>query len=98
MQALAAFFKIEPDEILVVHDELDLQPGDVRLKKGGGVAGHNGLKDIAAASVPSSGACASASAIPATAHEVADYVLQPPREEETELIATPSSAASPCGR
>ena len=48
VQALATFYKIAPDEILVVHDELDLQPGDARLKKGGGVAGHNGLKDIAA--------------------------------------------------
>src|SRR5262245_36028284 len=40
VQALAAFYKIESDEILVVHDELDLEPGTVRLKKGGGVAGH----------------------------------------------------------
>lgn len=44
--ALARFFKIAPQEILVVHDELDLQPGQVRLKLGGSHAGHNGLKDI----------------------------------------------------
>jgi len=44
--ALARFFKIAPDEILVAHDELDLQPGQVRLKLGGSHAGHNGLKDI----------------------------------------------------
>jgi PTH1 family peptidyl-tRNA hydrolase len=44
--ALAGFYQIKPEEILVVHDELDLKPGDVRLKMGGGVAGHNGLKDI----------------------------------------------------
>jgi PTH1 family peptidyl-tRNA hydrolase len=44
--ALARFFKIRPDEILVVHDELDLQPGQARLKRGGSAAGHNGLKDI----------------------------------------------------
>jgi PTH1 family peptidyl-tRNA hydrolase len=46
--ALARFFKIAPDEILVVHDELDLLPGHVKLKQGGSAAGHNGLKDIQA--------------------------------------------------
>jgi PTH1 family peptidyl-tRNA hydrolase len=46
--ALARFFKIAPEEILVVHDELDLLPGQVKLKQGGSHAGHNGLKDIAA--------------------------------------------------
>jgi PTH1 family peptidyl-tRNA hydrolase len=46
---LARFFKINPDEILVVHDELDLAPGVARLKKGGSSGGHNGLKDITAA-------------------------------------------------
>ena len=44
--ALARFFKIEPNEILVAHDELDLMPGQVKLKLGGSHAGHNGLKDI----------------------------------------------------
>jgi len=44
--ALARFFGIEPDSILVVHDELDLSPGDAKLKFGGGHAGHNGLRDI----------------------------------------------------
>ena len=44
--ALARFFKIQPDEVLVVHDELDLPPGEVKLKRGGGHAGHNGLRDI----------------------------------------------------
>jgi PTH1 family peptidyl-tRNA hydrolase len=43
---LARFFKIEPSEILVVHDELDLQPGQAKLKFGGSAAGHNGLKDM----------------------------------------------------
>ncbi len=43
---LARFFKIAPAEILVVHDELDLQPGQAKLKLGGSAAGHNGLKDI----------------------------------------------------
>jgi len=46
--ALARFFKIAPQEILVVHDELDLPPGQMKLKQGGSAAGHNGLKDIQA--------------------------------------------------
>jgi PTH1 family peptidyl-tRNA hydrolase len=45
---LARFFKIAPAEILVVHDELDLPPGQMKLKQGGGNGGHNGLKDIQA--------------------------------------------------
>ena len=44
--ALARFFKIQPEEILVVHDELDIPPGQARLKFGGSHAGHNGLRDI----------------------------------------------------
>jgi peptidyl-tRNA hydrolase, PTH1 family len=44
--ALARFFKIQPQEILVVHDELDIVPGEVKLKFGGSHAGHNGLRDI----------------------------------------------------
>ena len=44
--SLARFFKISPDEVLVVHDELDLPPGEAKLKSGGGHAGHNGLRDI----------------------------------------------------
>ncbi len=46
--ALARFYRIAPEEILVVHDELDLPPGQARLKFGGGLGGHNGLKDISA--------------------------------------------------
>lgn len=46
--ALARFYRIEPAEILVVHDELDIPPGQLRLKFGGGLGGHNGLKDITA--------------------------------------------------
>jgi PTH1 family peptidyl-tRNA hydrolase len=45
---LAGFFKIAPGEVLVAHDELDFPPGTAKLKQGGGVAGHNGLRDIAA--------------------------------------------------
>ena len=44
--ALARYYKIKPDEIMVIHDELDLPPGTNRLKYGGGHGGHNGLRDI----------------------------------------------------
>ncbi len=46
VQMLAGFFRIAPAEILVAHDELDFAPGVARLKQGGGIAGHNGLRDI----------------------------------------------------
>ncbi|MGB1110557.1 MAG: aminoacyl-tRNA hydrolase [Gammaproteobacteria bacterium] len=46
LRALATFFRIEPESVLVVHDELDLEPGIARLKRGGGHGGHNGLRDI----------------------------------------------------
>lgn len=45
---IARYYKLLPDEILVVHDELDFNPGVVKLKKDGGHAGHNGLRDIIA--------------------------------------------------
>ena len=45
--AAARFYKIAPDKLIVLHDEIDLAPGKVRVKIGGGVAGHNGLKSIA---------------------------------------------------
>jgi PTH1 family peptidyl-tRNA hydrolase len=46
--AAARFFKLEPDAILVVHDEIDLEPGRLQARRGGGLAGHNGLRSIAA--------------------------------------------------
>jgi len=49
VSALAKYYKIPVENILVAHDELDFEPGDVRLKKGGGHAGHNGLRDIISA-------------------------------------------------
>ncbi|ODN43578.1 aminoacyl-tRNA hydrolase [Piscirickettsia litoralis] len=48
VKACSHFYKIPPEQILVVHDELDLPPGTARLKSGGGHGGHNGLRDIAA--------------------------------------------------
>jgi peptidyl-tRNA hydrolase, PTH1 family len=48
VQALAHFYRIEPQETLVVHDEIDLPPGVARFKQGGGHGGHNGLRDVIA--------------------------------------------------
>jgi PTH1 family peptidyl-tRNA hydrolase len=85
--ALAGFYKIAPEEILVVHDELDLPPGAVRLKKGGGVAGHNGLKDVARHLGPEFWRLRLGIGHPGERAEVVNYVLRPPREEETRLIS-----------
>ena len=49
VQAAVRFFKVPPDELLVVHDEADLEPGRLQLRRGGGLAGHNGLRSIAQA-------------------------------------------------
>jgi len=48
VSAAARFFKLEPDAILVIHDEIDLEPGRLQARKGGGLAGHNGLRSVAA--------------------------------------------------
>jgi PTH1 family peptidyl-tRNA hydrolase len=84
--ALCAFYKIAPDDVLVVHDELDLPPGAVRLKKGGGVAGHNGLKDIAARIGQDFWRLRIGIGHPGDRAAVIDYVLHPPRQEEAPLI------------
>ena len=85
--ALARFFKIAPDEILVAHDELDLLPGQVKMKLGGGVAGHNGLKDIQA-QLGSATFWRLRLGIghPGVKSEVADYVLKRPMAEHREAI------------
>ena len=92
VSAAARFFAIPPGEILVVHDELDLLPGEAKMKFGGGVAGHNGLKDVSAQlgtkdfwrlrigiGHPRD------SSIPQ--QDVADYVLAPPTAAEGRVIA-----------
>lgn len=86
--ALAGFYKIPPNEILVVHDELDLPPGTARLKKGGGVAGHNGLRDIAARLGPDFWRLRIGIGHPGDRAAVISYVLHPPREEEARLISS----------
>ena len=85
--AISRFFAIEPVEILVAHDELDLLPGEAKMKFGGGNAGHNGLRDIdAQLGTPEFWRLRIGighprdSAIPQ--QEVVDYVLRPPFADE----------------
>lgn len=84
--ALARFYKFTPEQILVLHDELDLLPGQVKLKQGGGHAGHNGLRDIQAAlGSPAFWRLRIGIGHPRTlglAQQVADFVLHQPRREE----------------
>ena len=85
--ALTRFYKIAPAEILVVHDELDLPPGGIRLKQGGGNGGHNGLKDIQAhLTVPDFWRLRIGIGHPGDRNEVVNYVLKAPRKEEQTLI------------
>jgi len=85
--ALANFYQILPDEILVVHDELDLPPGIAKIKQGGGNGGHNGLKDITAClTVPDYWRLRIGVGHPGDRNAVVDYVLHRPRKEEQELI------------
>jgi PTH1 family peptidyl-tRNA hydrolase len=92
VSAVLRFFSLAPDEMLVAHDELDLRPGDAKLKLGGGIAGHNGVRDIVAQlgtgdfwrlrigiGHPRD------SEFPQ--QPVVDYVLRPPRGEESAQIA-----------
>lgn len=88
--ALARFFKIESEDILVVHDELDLPPGSAKLKKGGSSGGHNGLKDITAALGTQDywrlRIGIGHPRISGLQQAVVDYVLHRPRKEEQPLI------------
>jgi len=89
VQMLAGFFKIKPEEILVVHDELDFAPGVARLKQGGGIAGHNGLKDISQRlATHDYWRLRLGVGKPPPGREGADYVLErPPAEEKTAIDA-----------
>jgi PTH1 family peptidyl-tRNA hydrolase len=85
--ALARFFKIAPQEILVAHDELDLMPGQVKLKLGGSHAGHNGLKDIhAQLGSPDYWRLRLGIGHPGVKAEVVNYVLRKPAPDQREAI------------
>lgn len=87
VSALARFFKVEPAEVLVAHDELDLLPGQVKLKLGGGHAGHNGLRDIhAQLGDPGYWRLRLGIGHPGVKSEVAAYVLRKPPAAEREAI------------
>ena len=88
--ALALYYKILPEEILVVHDEMDLLPGCMKVKKGGGNAGHNGLKDITEKlSTPNFWRLRLGTGHPRSlglAQPVIDFVLHAPSSEHRALI------------
>jgi peptidyl-tRNA hydrolase, PTH1 family len=88
--ALARFYKINPDEVLVVHDELDLAPGIARMKKGGSAGGHNGLKSMTASLGTQDywrlRIGIGHPRVLGSQQPVADFVLHRPRKEEQPLI------------
>ena len=85
--AFANFYKFEADEILIAHDEIDLPPGTVRLKRGGGHGGHNGLRDV----IPQLGSPDFARlrigvGHPGNKNAVVGYVLKPASAEDQRII------------
>jgi peptidyl-tRNA hydrolase, PTH1 family len=86
--AAASFYKIPPGEIIVLHDELDLRPGKVRVKRGGGSAGHNGLRSIDALLGADYWRLRIGIGHPGIKELVLPYVLQNfPAEEMTDWVA-----------
>ena len=96
--ALANFYRIKPEEILVLHDELDLPPGSVKLKLGGGHGGHNGLKDIVAALGNNNNFYRLRIGIGHPGHRdlVAGYVLNKPSPSECEALEKALDEATSC--
>ncbi|WP_456118559.1 aminoacyl-tRNA hydrolase [Sutterella wadsworthensis] len=97
VSAMANYFKITPAEVLVAHDEMDLLPGCMRIKKGGGNAGHNGLKSITQQlGTPDFWRLRLGIGHPRTlglAQQVFDFVLSAPSSEHEEAIRTCALAA-----
>ena len=87
--ALARFFKIAPQEILVAHDEMDIEPGEAKLKLGGSHAGHNGLRDIhAQLGTADYWRLRIGVGHPGVKSEVVSWVLKKPQREQREAIET----------
>ena len=84
--AIARFYKIAPGEILVAHDELDIVPGQVKLKLGGSHAGHNGLRDIHAQIGPDYWRLRLGVGHPGVKEEVVNWVLKKPMAEHRNAI------------
>jgi len=86
--AMATFYKIPPEQILIAHDELDIEPGTARFKRGGGHGGHNGLRDI----IPALGNSREFYRLrigighPGHASRVSGYVLSAPSVEDRDRI------------
>lgn len=93
--SLAVFYKVLPHEMLIAHDEMDIAPGTVRLKTGGGHGGHNGLRDIVAALANHNGFHRLRIGIghPGDAKKVIDFVLSRPGAAEQTLIDAAIEAA-----
>ena len=96
--ALANFYRIKPEEILVAHDELDLPPGVAKIKQGGGHGGHNGLKDIIASLGNNNNFYRVRIGIGHPGHRdlVAGYVLGKPAPQDQEKINSAVDEASRC--
>ena len=86
VRALLDFYKLQPAEMLVVHDELDLPPGTVRLKRGGGPGGHNGLKDTIACIGPDFARLRIGIGHPGDRSQVLNYVLSAAGKDEQVLL------------
>ena len=87
VKALSSYYNIEPEEILVIHDDLDLTPGSVKIKMGGGHGGHNGLKDtIKALNTSDFYRLRLGIGHPGSKNEVVDFVLTPPGKTDSMLI------------
>ncbi len=82
--AIARFYKLEPEQIVVVHDDIDLPPGTVKLKQGGGHGGNNGVRDIIAhLGNREFGRIRLGIGHPGDRNEVIDYVLKRPSAQDT---------------
>lgn len=94
IQAIAKFYKIPVESILVAHDELDLEPGVAKLKVGGGHGGHNGLRDTIAAIGNTFVRLRLGVGHPGHRDQVVDYVLKAPSKPDFQLIEDASYQAS----
>jgi len=93
--ALANYYKIKPEEILVIHDELDLPAGATKLKFGGGHGGHNGLRDIhAALGTADYWRLRLGIGHPGDKNEVVNFVLKAPTKAENDALQTSIHAAT----
>jgi PTH1 family peptidyl-tRNA hydrolase len=86
VQAVSSFYRVPPAELLVVHDEIDLPPGAVRLKQGGGHGGHNGVRDVIAVLGPDFWRLRLGVGHPGERDQVVDAVLSRANADEQQLI------------